>query len=87
MNSDPFTDKINKINKAWRPATAIVIVTALVMLYVVYPIMCFIGSFTGHVVQLPEMLFTHVDALAFGVGGILASLRTVEKVKNATNNH
>jgi len=81
-----FINLINKINISWRPITVIIFIISLTILYILYPIVYMIVSYFGKTVTIPEMVYNHVDGLISGLG-ILAGLRTWEKIKNATNNH
>jgi len=77
---------VNLINSWWRPVLAITIVIAVILVYIAYPIVYIICSIKGINIQLPPGFQNALNSLLIS-GGILAMLRTFEKIKNATQNH
>jgi len=77
---------IDLINAWWRPILAVSIVFSVVIVYVIYPIVYMFLSAKGILIQLPPNFQNALNSLLIS-GGILAALRTLEKIKGATQNH
>jgi len=85
MSEDDYK-YINLINAWWRPILAISIVCSVVIVYVIYPIAYMFFSTKGISIQLPPNFQNALNSLLIS-GGVLAALRTLEKIKGATQNH
>ena len=77
---------INLVNAWWRPILAISIVVSVVLVYVIYPISYMILSTKGVHLQLPPNFQNALNSLLIS-GGVLAALRTIEKMKGVSQNH
>jgi hypothetical protein len=77
---------INIINATWRPLLAIIIVLSVSYIYVVYPIMYAYFKTKGIELEIPKIIVDNITSILL-TGGILAGLRTGEKIFNVTDKH
>lgn len=86
--------KINEIEAAspnlfiagWRPAAGWLCVAGMFMQFVVYPVVAWANTLTGHVVSLPSLDTGTLTTLLIGMLG-LSGMRSLEKLNGVQGNH
>jgi len=85
-NSKDLMKIINKINSTWRPALAIIIVLSVGYFYLIYPIVYAYYKTKGIDIEVPKIIVDNLTSILL-TGGVLAGLRTGEKIFNVTDKH
>jgi hypothetical protein len=86
LNNKKIVKLITAINATWRPLMATIIVMSVSYFYVIYPIAYAYFKTKGVELEVPKVIVDNLTSILL-TGGVLAGLRTGEKVFGVTNKH
>ena len=86
-NKNTIDNKINFLNKTWRPTLSWTIVISVLIAYVIFPIVQLIFKLVWNIdIVFPDNILNGINYMLV-TGGILAGVRTLEKKFGVTDIH